>query len=136
MNRVLRFVPLVILVAAAIAVGANRASAGNGATVLRGTFHTNGAFFLNGTVYFTNETCNEQRVQKPDGSASESASCTVDPGTVLPPSAAHWNPGSGWFSDFWFYGVPGFAGNILARDIHGVLTPSGNISLTATYDAP
>ena len=135
MNRALRFVPFVVVVTiAAVAFGAGAASGGNGSTILRGQFQTIAAFVVNGneTVYLV--TCNEQRVQKPDGSASESATCQLDPGETPPDEAAHMD--QGWESDFFVSGVPGFLGGFITFDVHGVLTPSGNANISMTYAAP
>jgi hypothetical protein len=49
MNRVLRFMPLVVVAAAAVVFGASGASGGNGATVLQGTFHTLIVFDVDGS---------------------------------------------------------------------------------------
>ena len=136
MNRALRFMPLVVVAAAAFAFGASGASGGNGSTVLQGTFHTVITFDINGSPTGVVATCNESRVQKPDGSASESMTCRLDAGEPVPDKAAKllFDSNFGWQSDF--VGTLEFAGASIATDGHGVLTPSGVANLTFTYAAP
>jgi len=120
---------------AAVAFGAGGAAGGNGSTVLRGTFDTYGIFSVNGSFVFYTFTCDEQRVQRPDGSASESARCQLDAGQTPPTSAGQMV--SGYISDFWFFGpVPGFAGGVATFDDQGVVTPSGSVNFSANYPAP
>ena len=134
MNRVFRFMPLVVVAAAAVVFGASGASGGNGATVLQGTFHTLITFDVDGSLTSVLATCNENRVQKPNGSATESMNCRLDAGETVPDKAAKNCDGCGWFSDFFL--TPGFAGQVITFDVHSVLTPSGVVNLTATYAAP
>jgi hypothetical protein len=76
-------------------------------------------------------------VQKPDSSATESATCQLDPGQTPPTSAASLDPTFGYISDFYFFGpVPGLVDGTFTYDIHGVLTPSGNVNFSTTYAAP
>jgi hypothetical protein len=137
MNRILRFVLVALVAVALFAFGASAASGGNGATILTGHFDTYTYFTVNGTPTFYTFTCDEQRVQKPDGGATESAACQLDPGQTLPTSAASLDPTLGYISDFYFFGpVAGFVGGSFTYDIHGVLTPSGNVNVSAKYAAP
>jgi hypothetical protein len=137
MTRALRFVSVVLVTVAAVAFGASAASAGNGATVLTGHFDTYTYFFVDGTPTLYTFTCDEQRVQKPDGSATESATCHLDPGQTPPTSAASLDSALGYISDFYFFGpVAGFVGGSFTYDLHGVLTPSGNVNFSAKYAAP
>jgi hypothetical protein len=125
MNRALRFVAVLLFAIAAVAFGASAASGGNGATILTGNFDTYAYFSVDGTSTFYTFTCDEQRVQKPNGSATESATCQLDPGQALPMSAASLDPTFGYISDFFFFGpVAGLVGGTFTYDIHGVLTPS------------
>jgi len=134
MNRALRFMPLVVVAAAAFAFGVSGASGGSGSTVLQGTFHTLIVFDVDGTPTGVLATCNENRVQKPNGSATESMNCRLDDGETVPDQAAKLCDGCGWQSDFLF--TPGFSGESITFDVHGVLTPSGVVNFSATYPAP
>jgi hypothetical protein len=60
--------------------------------------------------------------------------CRLDAGETVPDKAAKICDGCGWGSDFFL--TPGFAGELITFDVHGVLTPSGVVNLTATYPAP
>ena len=134
-----RFMPLVVVAAAAMAFIASPASGGDGSTVLQATLPTGGFFNVNGVPTLYIFTCNENRVQRPDGSATESMNCRLDPGQAPPSKAVQYSTAPGynqWFSDFFLNGVPGFAGPFFTYDIHAVLTPSGVVSLSATYAAP
>jgi hypothetical protein len=127
-----------IAAVAVVALWASTASGGNGSTVLRGTFDSNFVFLVNGTSVFYTFTCDEQRVQKPGGSASESMNCQLDPGQQAPSTASKMDPSFQWGSDFYWIGPtpPGFAGGNVTSDFHGVLTPSGEVNISATYAAP
>jgi hypothetical protein len=139
MKQRLRFMSLVVVATAAIAFGANGALAGNGASVLQAKLPTGGFFDVNGVPTLYIFTCNENRVQRPDGSATESMNCRLDPGQTAPRKAVQYSTAPGfnqWFSDFWLNSVPGFAGPFFTYDVHAVLTPSGVVNLSATYAAP
>ncbi len=141
MKHRLRFMHLVVVATAAIAFGANGALAGNGSSVLQATVPTGMFFDVNGVPTLYVFTCNENRVQRQDGSATESMNCQLDPGQTPPSKAVQASPPTpglfrGWFSDFFLNGVPGFTGSIFTTDYHGVLTPSGVVNFSATYAAP
>jgi hypothetical protein len=144
-----RFILLGFAVLAAVATLAGTASArgaaaasGNGSTVLQATLPTGGFFDVNGVPTLYIFTCNENRVQRKDGSATESMNCQLDPGQTPPSKAAQFTPATpgtpyaAWASDFFLNSVPGFAGPIVTTDYHGVLTPSGVVNFSATYAAP
>jgi hypothetical protein len=136
-----RFAVLAAVVAA-IAFAASPASGGNGSTVLQATLPTGGFFDVNGVPTLYIFTCNENRVQRKDGSATESMTCQLDPGETPPSQAAQFTPATpgtpyaSWVSDFYLNSVPGFDGPIVTTDYHGVLTPSGVVNFSATYAAP
>jgi hypothetical protein len=141
MKQRLRFMPLVVVAAAAIAFGASPASGGNGSTVLQATVASGMFFDVNGVPTLYLFTCNENRVQRQDGSATESMNCLLDPGQTPPSKAVQVSPPTpglfaGWFSDFFLNGVPGFTGSIFTTDYHGVLAPSGVVNFSAAYAAP
>jgi hypothetical protein len=120
----------------ALSVGVATATAGgNGATVLRAELPSNFTFDVKGTSTFFTFTCDEQRVQRPDGSARETSHCELDPGQTPPKSAAQMTPGL-YLSDFFIAGTPGFAGASITPDYHGVLTPSGRVTMVAEFAAP
>jgi hypothetical protein len=137
MKRALRLIPVVVVAIAAAAFGASGASGGN-ATVLTGTFHSNFVFLVDGADVFYTFTCNERRVQRPDLSASESANCQLDAGQTPPSTASQMDPAFLWGSDFVLVGPtpPGFAGGFVTSNFHGVVTPSGEVNVSATYAAP
>jgi hypothetical protein len=98
-------------------------------------------FDVNGAPTLYLFTCNANRVQRKDGSATESMNCRLDPGQTPPSKAVQASPPTpglfpGWFSDFFLNGVPGFTGSFFTTDYHGVLTPSGVVNFSATYAAP
>jgi hypothetical protein len=135
-RRGVRILPLVAVVVAAVALGVGPASAGNGSAILRGNFDTYALFTVEGTPTLYTFTCDEQRVQQPDGSASESAHCQLDPGQTPPTQAAPAYTAYGYISDFYFFGpAAGFAGGTFTHDFTGVLTPSGNVNLSLKYAA-
>lgn len=125
-----------VVVIAAVAFAASAAAGGNGSTVLQATLPTGYLFDVNGVVTLYTFTCNESRVQRKDGSATESMNCRLDPGQTPPAKAAHESAGFTWYSDFWLNSVPGFAGPTTTQNVHGVVAPSGAVNFTATFAAP
>ena len=120
--------------AVVLTLGLTVAAAGNGATVLRGQFPSNEIFLVNGTPTLFTFTCKEHRVQRPDGSARDTAHCVLNANQTPPTSAAH-AASVGYQSDFSF-GTPGFAGRAVTTDWHGVVTPSGHVTMVAEFPAP
>ena len=130
-----RCLMMMLAAAAALGVGVAASQAGNGATVLTGQFPSNEVFLVNGTPTFFTFTCDEQRVQRPDGSARDTAHCQLYPSETPPSSAAHEDTAFGYESDFFVAGTPGFAGGIVTFDWHGVVTPSGQVTMVADFPA-
>jgi hypothetical protein len=128
-----RSVPAVLVGALVLAIGVSVASGASGATVLTGQLPSNERFLVDGVSTLFTFTCDEQRVQKPDGSATDIARCRLEPSETPPSHAAHEDPRVGYESDFFIAGVPGFAGNNIASDWHGVVTPSGNVTMVANF---
>lgn len=132
-----RFAGVVVVVVSAIALALAAmpgVAAAGGATVLRGTFASNQDFVVNGTPTFFAFTCDEQRVQLPDGSARDTAHCRLNANETPPPRAAQ-AASVGYESDFFVNNAPGFAGGAITSDWHGVLTPSGNVTMVADFPA-
>lgn len=123
------------LAAVAAGTGVNPALAGSGATVLRGHFSSNELFLVDGIPALFTFSCDEQRIQLPDGSARDIAHCVLDAGQTAPPSAAL-AASAGYLSDFFIAGTPGFTGATIATDWHGVVTPSGQVTMVAEFPAP
>jgi hypothetical protein len=119
--------------AVALTLGLTVAAAGNGATVLRGQFPSNEVFVVNGVPTLFTFTCREHRVQRPAGSARDTAHCRLNAGQTAPASAAH-QGAVGYQSDF--LGTPGFAGAPVTTKWHGVVTPSGHVTMVAEFPAP
>ena len=118
---------VVLMLGAAVALG------DNGTTVLRGTFASNETFLVNGTVTLYFFTCDEQRLQFADGSAQDTAHCRLNAGQTPPRSAAQASPAGGYESDFFVNHASGFVGNPIATSWHGVATPSGNVTMVASF---
>ncbi len=111
------------------------AAAGHGTTVLRGHLPSNEMFVVGGIPTLFAFTCDEQRIQRPDGSARDTAECVLDANQTPPASAAHELTGVGYQSDFSVAGTPGFAGPTITTDWHGVVTPSGHVTMVAEFPA-
>ncbi len=106
-------------------------------TILRGTFPSNEMFVVNGVPTLFTFTCDEQRLQFPDGSARDTARCRLDTGETPPSSAAHEYEPAGYESDFAVNNAPGVSGGIITfTSWQGVVTPSGNVNMSATFAAP
>lgn len=131
---ILALTGVVALVVGAFTVGGQtRADASDGTTVLRGHLPSNEVFVVDGIPTLFSFTCDEQRVQHADGSARDTAHCTLSANQTPPKSAAHELASSGYLSDFFIAGTPGFAGPSLATAWHGVVTPSGNVTMVADF---
>ena len=119
--------------AVALALGLTVAAAGNGTTVLRGQLPSNEIFVVNGVPTLFTFTCREKRIQRSNGSARDTAQCRLNAGQTAPTSAAH-AAAVGYQSDF--LGTPGFAGAPITTNWHGVVTPSGHVTMVANFPAP
>jgi hypothetical protein len=129
-----RFATAAAVGAAALALGLSVASGEDGATVLKGQFRSNEIFLVDGVPTLFAFICEEQRVQRPDGSARDTAHCQLDPEETPPSRAAHEAPvGVGYQSDFFIAGVPGYEGPSITFDWHGVVTPSGRVTMVANF---
>jgi hypothetical protein len=76
------------------------AGASNGTAVLRGALPSNEVFVVNGVPKVFTFTCDEHRVQRPDGSARDTAHCVLDANQTPPESAVHELTAAGYVSDF------------------------------------
>lgn len=79
-----------------------------------------------------------KRVERPDGSATETQACELTgpffefPGTVPDRPYRHMAGVCAWSSDYWGH----ITGNlVLAEGVRISVTPSGNVHITATYPA-
>lgn len=122
--------------AVALGLGLTAAAAGGGAKVLRAELPSSEVFLVNGVSKVFTFTCNEHRVQRPDGSARDTAHCVLNANQTPPRSAAHGVRLPGYVSDFFIAKTPGFAGRSVTTDWHGVVTPSGRVTMVAEFAAP
>jgi len=125
----------VVAAMAAPVVGSVSAAgaAGNGSTVLHAQLPDVSMLPVDGVPTVLQFTCDEHRVQFADGTAKETLSCKLLPGQPTPSKATQAPPGQPFTSDFFINSVPGFSGPFLTHDYHGVLTPSGNLNVTANF---
>jgi hypothetical protein len=132
-RKVILVAVLATLVAMAFAVPG---FAANRITVLHGTFPSNEEFLVNGVPTLYTFSCNEVRVQAPNGSALDTASCQLYASETPPSSFAFQDEAAGYESDFYVNNAPGFTGSPIASDWGAVVTPSGHVFMVAYFAAP